>query len=171
LLIRFLIVVSKLLLAAPAPAPAETSYGLMLTPGIYRGGKGRDLSILYYSMDSGAFAFSGVNIGHTEFGTPSDYAEIEVGGNGWGLATLVLGVGRFRQGPRSGTQATVSMQYFLPFLVYWRAREGVTTTDEKKRPKHLEFGLLWKIPVPVIEWKVGQWRWGMSGVFSAAKED
>jgi hypothetical protein len=98
--------------------------------------------------DQGAFSFAGIVIGGDDNHT---YGEIQAGGSGWLLATLVLGIGgaRVRDVNDVIPQASISFQFYSPFFVYARSYARALSENKTGGTAKTHWGIMIKAPIPL----------------------
>ena len=153
-------------------AQAGTTQGLAIIPGVYgcRSGCGHEVSLIHFENQSGGFGGWGVTAGRKGHARDESYVELQAGGSGWGIASMTLGYGRFWMPDRQGWQSTFAFQFWTPFFWYWRAREGEARLSDQTvpLPTGLEYGLMFKLPLPFAEKDDpsrdpdARWKWGAS---------
>jgi hypothetical protein len=160
----FLVAATLSLLTRPASAQSEsrdavsTPQGFVVAPGFFwqrggidkssQGAFGRELSLNLAQNEQGAFSFAGIVVGADDDHT---YSEIQAGGSGWLLASLVLGVGGAKARDVDGVipQGTLSLQLFTPFFVYARAHARPLHADNTGGGAKLHWGIMFKAPIPL----------------------
>ena len=112
---------------------------------------GREFSLNLTTLDKGLFSFAGLTYG---MDNEKNYAEIQAGGSGWLLASLVFGIGGVKWNYESKLipQATISLQFLTPIFLYVRARSANPESPRYSRSNasKISWGIMFKLPVPII---------------------
>ena len=138
-----------LLVCCASNSALGTEY--FLIPGLVRSGprEGREITLAMngrHKLNQAAYEGTGIVLGTWLDSKKEVSLEIQHQAHGYFVLSYSAGVGAYRSKESHGLQGTLSLQYWTPFLIFMREQIQTYPVVVAKRP---EFGLMFKIPIPV----------------------